>query len=171
MTLVPTQETDAGDRLRMAARRFATGVTIVAVRHGEESHALTASSFVTLSLCPALIGVSVTSGGRLRQLVERVRYFGVSVLNGGQEDYARHYARRERVGEARHLELLTLETPGRVPIVPGCVAYFVGDLQMCYPVGDHTLLVGAVLTSQVADAQQPPLIFLDGRLQGASRLP
>jgi flavin reductase (DIM6/NTAB) family NADH-FMN oxidoreductase RutF len=153
------------DALRRAARRFATGVTIVAVRQGTDAHALTANSFVTLSLNPALVGVSVKADGRLRRIADEVRSFGVSVLNGGQGDYARHYARRERTGEASHLGLLTLDTPARVPIVPNCVAYFVCDLQAVYPIGDHDLMVGAVLMSEVADPDQPPLIFLDGELQ------
>jgi flavin reductase (DIM6/NTAB) family NADH-FMN oxidoreductase RutF len=155
-------EQHRADSLRRAARRFATGVTVVAVRHDGGDHALTANSFITLSLHPALIGVSVNSGGRLRRLAEKTRYFGISVLNAGQEDYARHYASRGRIGAPEHLGLHTPDTLP-APIVPGCVAYFVCRFEHTHPVGDHDLIVGSVVESEVLSEEHPPLIFLDGK--------
>jgi flavin reductase (DIM6/NTAB) family NADH-FMN oxidoreductase RutF len=153
------------DSVRRAARRFATGVTIVAVRYDRGVHAVTANSFVTLSLRPPLIGMAVGPDGRLRRLIEQADQFGVSVLNDGQDDYARHYARRERDGESRQLALPTAADPTGVPIVPGCVAYFACERRDIYPVGDHDLIVGSVLDCDVLNPERPPLIFLDGRFQ------
>ncbi|HUQ57185.1 flavin reductase family protein [Lentzea sp.] len=150
------------DALRRAARRFATGVTVVAVRDGGGEHALTANSFVTLSLHPALVGVSVTTDGRMRYLAERARYFGISVLDAEQEEYARHYARRGRDGAPDHLGLRTLDTVP-APVVPGCVAYFVCEFAHTHPVGDHDLIVGSVVESRVVSEDRAPLIFLDGK--------
>lgn len=161
-----TREQQLAESLRRAARRFATGVTVVAVSYGQSAHALTANSFVTLSLTPALIGVAVRRQGRMRQLVEQVRSFGVSVLNGGQEDFARHYANHDRNGPPTHLTLPLSDTSPMVPIVPGCVAYFACRLQDIYPVGDHDLVVGLVAECDAADVDRAPLIFLDGRLRG-----
>ncbi|MGZ3145655.1 flavin reductase family protein [Lentzea chajnantorensis] len=150
------------ESLRRAARRFATGVTVVAVSDEGRDHALTANSFVTLSLQPALVGVSVTTGGRMRLLAERARYFGISVLDAGQEEYARHYASRGRAGAPDHLVLRTLGSVP-APVVPGCVAYFVCEFAHTHPVGDHDLIIGSVVESRVVSEERAPLIFLDGK--------
>jgi flavin reductase (DIM6/NTAB) family NADH-FMN oxidoreductase RutF len=157
---------DPVDSLRHTARRFATGVTVVAARHGGRSHALTANSFVTLSLRPALIGVAVRPDGRMRAVVERCRSFGVSVLNADQRDYAQHYAGRDRFGKTAGLVLSPAGAHPVVPLVPGCVAYFICELQAVHPVGDHDLLVAAVTRCEVLDHGRPPLIFLDGAFHG-----
>jgi flavin reductase (DIM6/NTAB) family NADH-FMN oxidoreductase RutF len=160
-----THEQHLANAVRRAARRFATGVTIVAVWEGQRIHALTANSFVTLSLQPALIGIAVRSDGRMRHLAERVGCFGVSVLNELQSEYASHYANRHRGGETLHLALSRADTAPPVPIVPGCVAFFACQLREIVSVGDHDLLVGAVLTCDVLNLECAPLIFLDGKYQ------
>lgn len=161
-----TTETRPGlaSSLRDAARRFATGVTIFAVRNGPDTHGLTANSFVTLSLYPALVGVSVRRGGWTSQLTRAVGTFGVSVLHNGQEHYARHYARRDRAGLS-HPPLLLSDSPASAPIVPGCAAYFVCELADIHPIGDHDLIVGAVVSCATHAAERQPLIFLDGEFQ------
>ncbi|MEV6227722.1 flavin reductase family protein [Saccharopolyspora shandongensis] len=155
---IQTQEHELADSLRRTARRFATGVTIAAVSHASGTHALTANSFVTLSLRPALVGISVQREGRMRQLVEEVGVFGISVLNEAQGDCARRYADRHRDRGAPEF------TPaaGGAPVVAGCVAHFSCGLDRIDPVGDHDLIIASVLDCAVADELRPPLIFLDG---------
>jgi flavin reductase (DIM6/NTAB) family NADH-FMN oxidoreductase RutF len=163
---VPTREQQLADDVRRAARRFATGVTIMAIRDADGDgfvHALTANSFVTLSLDPALIGIAVGTQGRMRQTVERVRVFGVSVLNECQREYASHYASSGRIDEPAHLPLPFADTVPPVPVVPGCAAFFACELRDIVPVGDHDLLVGEVLTCDALNHDETPLIFLDGR--------
>jgi len=151
------------DALRSAARRFATGVTVVGLSDGDVVHGLTANSFVTLSLRPALIGLAVHTDGRMRGLIERVGRFGVSVLGQGQAEFARHYASRDRGRPPEGLALLPAGTVPPVPYVPGSVAFFGCSLHEIHPVGDHDLLIGQVWSCDVLDGGQPPLIFLDGR--------
>ncbi|WP_405113257.1 flavin reductase family protein [Micromonospora sp. NBC_01405] len=147
--------------LRRTARRFATGVTVVAVRRGAETYGLTANSFLTLSLEPPLIGVSVTARGRMRRLTEPGGHFGVSILCGHQHEYAQHFAAHARAGLPPHLPpLITDGTPA--PLVPGCAAYFVCRIEHIYPVGDHDLIVGEVIECDAPNLEEPPLIFLDG---------
>ncbi|MEV0237951.1 flavin reductase family protein [Nonomuraea sp. NPDC050786] len=150
--------------LRGAARRFATGVTVMAAEGAFGRHAMTANSFVTLSLRPALIGVALTRGGRMRALVEQAGAFGVSVLGADQEHYARHYAEHTRSGEAPLVELTLTGQPPRVPVVPGCLAVFACRLWSILPVGDHELVVGEVAHCLTHDEHRPPLLFLGGRL-------
>ncbi|MET9519182.1 flavin reductase family protein [Streptomyces sp. NPDC002994] len=161
---------DLAQNVRRAARRFATGVTIAAVRHGEGTHALTANSFVTLSLEPALIGIAVHREGRMRHYIEQAGCFGVSILSGGQQHYAQHYARRDRTGQSQQPAMTVLDTDPAVPLVPGCVAYFVCGLQHIYAVGDHDLMVGAVVECGTSLKDHAPLVFLDGEFRASPSL-
>ncbi|MFG1945669.1 flavin reductase family protein [Nonomuraea sp. NPDC048826] len=150
--------------LRGAARRFATGVTVMAAEGPTGRHAMTANSFVTLSLRPALIGVALTRSGRMRAAVEQAGAFGVSVLGAGQEHYARHYAERARGGETALVELTLTGRSPRVPVVPDCIAVFACHLWSILPVGDHELVVGEVAHCVADDERSAPLLFLGGRL-------
>jgi flavin reductase (DIM6/NTAB) family NADH-FMN oxidoreductase RutF len=159
----PAQDQELAESVRRAARRFVTGVTIVAVRHADDIHAMTANSFVTLSLRPALVGICVAPEGRMRPHMRPGRRFGISVLNGAQSDYARHFADRRRPGTMPPLDQLT---PGGPPLVPDCAAYFVCDVEYTHAVGDHDLLVGSVVDCGVR-AAGTPLTFLDGEFGGS----
>lgn len=128
---------------------------------------MTANSFVTLSLRPALVGVSVQPQGLMRGLLEQVRRFGISVLNETQTDYARHYASLGRDNRPRQLHpLLSGDIP---PIVPDCNAYFVCEFENSHTVGDHDLIVGSVVHCAVGNPAVGSLIFLDGEFQGIRR--
>jgi flavin reductase (DIM6/NTAB) family NADH-FMN oxidoreductase RutF len=161
----PTQDQRLADSLRHAARRFVTGVTIVAVQHGDSTHALTANSFVTFSLDPALVGISMRPEGRMRSLMEPGCRFGISVLSESQSEYARHFADQERFGAMPPLISLTIDGP---PLVPACVSYFICELERAHPIGDHDLIVGSVISCGVGTGLAP-LTFLDGEFRGNVR--
>jgi flavin reductase (DIM6/NTAB) family NADH-FMN oxidoreductase RutF len=166
MLTTSSDHLDTADALRRTARRYATGVTVVAVEHAEGTHGLTANSFVTLSLRPPLIGIAVTAGGRMRRLAETVGSFGVSILQGGQSHHAQHYASRDRSGVPVTFDSVPAAASAKVPIVPDCVAYFACSLYAVHPVGDHDLLVGEVRGCEVLRPDAAPLIFLDGTYGG-----
>lgn len=150
--------------LRAGARRFPTGVTVMAAEHPLGCHAMTANSFVTLSLRPALIGIALTRDGRMRHAVEQAGSFGVSVLGADQEHYARYYADPSRSGSPSLADLILTGPAPWVPAVPDCLAYFACQLWSIVPVGDHELVVGQVVRCQTLDETRAPLIFLGGRL-------
>lgn len=155
-------------QLRQTATRFATGVTVVAITDPGGVYAMTANSFITLSLEPPLIGVAVRLDGGLLRRLRHTAAFGISVLDGGQATYARRYADPNREGLSAELPLLISDPPCPVPLVPGCVATFSCEHAATHRVGDHDLVVGTVLACEVRDSRRAPLIFLDERL-GAVR--
>src|SRR5919107_415694 len=52
---------------RATMGRFATGVTVVTVGHGEHPHGMTANAFMSISLDPPLVLVSVDQRARMNQ--------------------------------------------------------------------------------------------------------
>jgi flavin reductase (DIM6/NTAB) family NADH-FMN oxidoreductase RutF len=141
-------------RFRDALGTFATGVTIVSTRVDDLVHGMTANGFMSVSLDPALVVVSIASGARMHEILLRAGRYGVSVLSREQEPVSRHFAGRPQTGE---IELV--ESQG-VPLVEGALTHVVADVVDAHPAGDHTLFIGEVLHFEHHDGE--PLIFHSG---------
>ncbi len=83
---------------RATMGRFATGVTVITVAAGNEVRGMTANAFMSVSLSPPLVLVSINNRARIRaHLGPEVRY-GVNVLAENQEAVSRHFAGRPQEG-------------------------------------------------------------------------
>lgn len=150
---------DAGERLlRRAFGRFATGVVVVSTGRGETLHAMTANAFMSGSLRPPLIVVSVGQRARMHDRLMTHEFFAVSVLTDEQEAHSRHYAGEHQTWLAPHFS----EAQG----VPGiawldrAVARFAARVVDRHPCGDHTLFIGEVQAFSLED--HAPLLFFGG---------
>ena len=64
--------------------RFATGVTIVTGLENRQPHGMTANAFVSVSLDPSLVLVSLDNRSHLRRILSAAGLYGVSVPAEGQ---------------------------------------------------------------------------------------
>jgi flavin reductase (DIM6/NTAB) family NADH-FMN oxidoreductase RutF len=143
---------------RATMGRFATGVTVVTVGRGEHPHGMTANAFMSISLDPPLVLVSVDQRASMNQhLSVGVRY-GVNVLSEQQEAIGRHFA-------GRPVDGLRLEFVwhGDTPLIEGCVAHVVARVVDVHPVGDHTLYIGHV--EYLNWWEKRPLLFFSGQYE------
>jgi len=148
--------------LRRAFGTFTTGVTVVTVG-APVPHAMTANSFTTVSLEPALALVCVGRDAVMHPALAESGRFGVSVLADWQEGVARHFADNNRPLGIRQFDAVDW-TPGPttgVPLIRGALAHFELELWRSYDGGDHSIFVGELVafTHQSGD----PLIFHRGR--------
>jgi len=143
-------------QFRNALGRFASGVTIITTRDAERTHGMTANAFMSVSLDPPLIVISVDNRAAMNTLLPSTRYFGVSVLAEGQDALSNHFAGRMQEG----LEFSFVDKHD-VPVIDGAVAHFVARVVDIHPAGDHTLYVGHVEHFEFADGK--PLLFHGGR--------
>ncbi len=142
-------------RFREAMGRFATGVTIVSTRDGDQVRAMTANGFLSVSLEPQLILISVRNASRMLETIERAGQFGVSVLAASQRDLSDHFAGRpnpELVPAFTELE--------GVPVVDGALAQIATTVDAAHLAGDHTLFVGRVAGFEMGEGD--PLIYHGG---------
>ncbi|MFH9611350.1 flavin reductase family protein [Streptomyces sp. NPDC017448] len=163
----PAPATDP-ERLRGALGTFATGVTVVTVG-GPAPHGMTANSFTSVSLDPALVLVCLGRDTLMHRLLADADAFCVSVLEAGQEEVARHFADRSRPRGPAQFDTVAWG-PGRTvdaPLITGAAAHFECATWRAYDGGDHTICVGRVLTLK-ASPDREPLVFHRGRFQ---RLP
>lgn len=142
-------------RFRDALGTFATGVTIVSTRLDDLAHGMTANGFMSVSLEPALVVVSIASGARMHDILLRAGRYGVSVLSREQEAVSRHFAGRPQ-GEG---QIRLVESRG-VPLVEGAITHVVASVVDAHPAGDHTLFIGEVLEFEHRAGE--PLIFHSG---------
>jgi flavin reductase (DIM6/NTAB) family NADH-FMN oxidoreductase RutF len=142
-------------QFRTALGRFASGVTIVTTRDSVRTHGMTANSFVSVSLTPPLILVSVDNRAAMHSLLPNTRYFGVSVLSEEQQDLSNHFAGREVEGIQ-----ISFVDKHDVPVIDGAVAHFVARVFDIHPAGDHTLYIGHVEHFEAYEGR--PLVFHAG---------
>src|SRR5438045_9645374 len=80
---------------RRALAQFPTGVTIVTARGAQGGYiGLTANSFTSVSLDPALVSWSLRLGSALFEAFDRAAHFGVNVLAARQATPAARFATR-----------------------------------------------------------------------------
>ena len=99
---------------------FATGVTIITLDLDGEVHGMTANAFVSVSLDPPLVLVSLDNRSYMHKILPAIGRYGVSVLSEDQEIVSNHFA--GRTVEGLHLRFITRDG---VPLLDGAVAYFV----------------------------------------------
>jgi flavin reductase (DIM6/NTAB) family NADH-FMN oxidoreductase RutF len=148
-----------GAEFRRTLGMFATGVTVITTMRGEQVHGMTANAFMSVSLQPALILISIDRRAKMNSLLhEGVRY-GVSVLEAGQSAVSDRFAGRERAGEPEPAFEIVHDTP----LVQDALAHLVARVVRSYWGGDHSLFLGQV--EYVRYGNGTPLLFHGGRYE------
>jgi flavin reductase (DIM6/NTAB) family NADH-FMN oxidoreductase RutF len=140
---------------------FATGVTVVTTKRGEQVHGMTANAFMSVSLRPPLILISVDRRAKMNALLhEGVRY-GVSVLEAGQAAVSDRFAGRVTSDDAGPEPVF--EIVNDTPLVQDALANLVARVVRSYWGGDHSLFLGQVEYVRYGDGT--PLLFHGGRYE------
>jgi flavin reductase (DIM6/NTAB) family NADH-FMN oxidoreductase RutF len=145
--------------LRQMLGMFATGVTVITTRQSEQVHGMTANAFMSVSLEPPLVLISVDRRTKMCGLLHEGRRYGVSVLCETQAALSDRFAGRQ--GE--ELPMPRFDLVRETPLVDGALAHFVARVERSYWGGDHSLFLGRVEYAR----QNPgtPLLFHGGRYE------
>jgi flavin reductase (DIM6/NTAB) family NADH-FMN oxidoreductase RutF len=141
---------------RAALGCFATGVTVITAQNQGRTHGMTANAFVSVSLDPPLVLVSLDNRSYMHRILPGAVRFGISVLKEDQQELSNHFAGRSVKGI--HIGFTTREG---IPLLDGALAYFVVQVIDVHPAGDHTLYVGQVEYFEALDDK--PLLFYAGK--------
>jgi len=157
MTL-PASDGLSPHEFRQTLGRFASGVTVITASDGDERRGMTASAFVSVSLTPPLILVSVDHRAHMHTLLarEEVTRFGVSVLSSTQRYLSDHFAGRPGPEDA-----VPWFSHEGLPLIGGSVAQLVCRKHEVIPAGDHTLYLGFVEYARYTD--DDPLLYFRGQ--------
>lgn len=143
---------------RNTLARFATGVTIVTALDDGKPHGMTASAFVSVSLDPPLVLVSLDNRCHMHRILSTADMYGVSVLAEDQRALSDHFAGRKVEG----VQVRFVSRAGAM-LVEGAIACFVVRAKDAHAAGDHTLYVGTVEYFEHRDDK--PLLFYGGKYE------
>lgn len=148
---------------------FATGVTVVVARHGDEVRGMTANALASLSLDPLLILIAVDKKAHWAEVLHLGAPFSINFLRASQADLSRYFAGGARRGMP----------PPDFRFVPwhgaerleGCLAAVVCQIQDVLEGGDHWIVIGQVTGLYEGEPPHDPLIFYGGHYRALVDLP
>lgn len=143
-------------QFRTAMGKFATGVTVIATDVEGDVHGMTANAFMSVSLDPKLVVVSIGEKARILEKIKQSKTFSVNILAADQQELSMIFA--GQLKEHREVEFDRLD--GK-PVLKGAVAQIACEVSAEHLEGDHTLFIGRVTDIHLEDAE--PLVFYSGK--------
>ncbi len=154
-------EADA-KKFRVALGRYTTGVTVITALTPQGPIGVTANSFASISLDPALVMWSPEKTSKRHDAFFAAKSFNIHVLAAQQMSVCNAFVRRwDAFDEVPH----ALNAAG-IPILEGCLAVFECHHFASHDAGDHTIILGKVYraTQRAGDG----LIFANGAFSTAN---
>ena len=146
---------------RQIMGHFATGVTVVTTRVGDELWGMTANSVLSVSLDPPLMLVSVDLRNRIHKFLTESKCFAINILTAEQESISNRFA-SPGPKDFSGIELKKAETGA--PIFADALAYLDCRLVEVLSGGDHDMFMGEPVAGETREGQ--PLIFYQGNYTG-----
>ncbi len=144
---------------REALGAFASGVTVVTTTWRQVSHGMTVSAFCSLSLDPPLVLVCLAGSSRGRELIVHSGVFSVNVLAADQAHLSALFARRDRPRGRDAFDGLDVRAGSTgCPVLTGAVAHVDCLVRDLHDGGDHTIVVGSVVSAG-SRRQAAPLLY------------
>lgn len=163
---------------KAALSRFAAGVTVITACQEpdfegapRDAVGMTATAFMSVSLEPPLVMVSLRQQSRMREVLTERPLWAVSLLAESQRHVAGRFAIPGRVSD----RLMFADIPHSygpatgAPVVGGALAVVECRTHSTVEAGDHTLVIGEVLSVDLPSPSGMPLIHFRGRYRGLER--
>lgn len=142
-------------QFRTAMGKFATGVTVIATEVEGEVHGMTANAFMSVSLDPKLIVISVRKQASILAKLQSSQTFSVNILGEDQQEVSMIFA-----GQLKDKQVDFNRLDGK-PVIPGAIAQIACEVSGEHIEGDHILFIGKVTDIYVED--KAPLIYYNGK--------
>ncbi|MFF3491418.1 flavin reductase family protein [Streptomyces sp. NPDC002795] len=182
---IPSPSTPSGhaegvsnDEFRAALSRLAAGVVLLTSHEPQldpdgpagEDAGMTATAFMSVSLDPPLVMVSLRNSSRMDDLLDEQPLWAVSVLSESQSHIAGRFAMKGRLSDRllfQDIPYVRGEHTG-APLVGGALATLECRTENVVVAGDHTLVIGRVLSASLPSAEGGPLMYFRGRYRSLS---
>ncbi|MGO0059910.1 flavin reductase family protein [Brevibacillus fluminis] len=153
------------DRLfRNAMGKFASGVTVITTEVDGEPYGMTANAFLSVSLQPKLVLVSVGVHAQMHQRLKQAKRYAVNILARHQEDVSALFAGQKKDGGT-----VAFEHVDGIPVLKDTIATITCNVVAEHLAGDHTLFIGEVTDLRLVDGE--PLLFYQGKYRDLAELP
>jgi len=141
---------------RDAMGKFATGITIVSINDNNEYRGMTVNAFMSISLNPKLIAVSIDENAGMYDKLKNTTKFGVSMLKEEQKDLSMIFARQKE--KDREIEFIVRDD---VPVIKDALATLSCEVDQKVKAGDHLILIAKVTDITIQDGS--PILYYGGK--------
>jgi len=146
------------DEFKNCLARFASGVTVVTYKDGEEMGGITVSSFTSLSLEPPLVLFNLNRVSHSHAVIQSGKNFAIHILSSSQEEISNSFA-SSKVNKHEFLKSIGYELEEGVPIFGDCLAVLVCEKEVMYDGGDHSIVVSKVKSIRLREELSPLLYY------------
>jgi|SRR5690625_666485 len=152
------------DRLfRDAMGKFATGITIVTTNYENEVMGMTVNAFMSISLEPKLIAISIDESASMYDILQETKKFGVSILTKNQKDLSMIFAKQ--IEEDREVNFLQQDG---IPVIEDSFVTLSCHVQDMIKAGDHMIFIAEV--SEIVINEGEPLAYAESKYQSIKPL-
>lgn len=152
------------DLFRLALGRFATGVSVLTTFAGAHDHAMTANTVTSVSLEPLLVLACLEQDARFHDAIIEAGVWGVSILSAAQRPTADWLATQGRPLHGQLDRVPHHRGPRTgVALLEGSLATIECRTTDVHPAGDHSIVVGEVLSVGVQDHPGDALLYYRSR--------
>lgn len=142
---------------RDAMGKFATGITIVTIQDDKHVHGMTVNAFMSVSLEPKLIAISIDKKTRMYDKINENTVFGVSILTEDQKDLSKVFSRQQDQDDP--IPYMYLEG---APILPQFIVALSCKEYQTVVAGDHKIVIAEVLDLQINEKNDNPIMYYSG---------
>lgn len=143
-------------QFRNAMGKFATGVNVIATEVDGEVYGMTANAFMSVSLDPKLIVISIGVKAKMLERIRQSGKFSVNVLSCEQQEESMIFAGQKQVEDKFKFDHLA-----DTPVVKNALCQLSCDVHNEHTEGDHVLFIGKV--NDLVLVEGDPLIFNCGK--------
>jgi len=144
--------------LRNVAGAFPTGVAIITTEKEDGIiHGMTASSFLSVSLDPALVSFCIKENANIFSMLKKGKQIGISILSASQKDISNQFAGFNK----EEIEVPMTKTKTGAMVIDKALAWYATRIHQIIPAGDHCLVLCEIQDlGRAADGQ--PLVYWSG---------
>ena len=166
----PTSAVDTA-AFRALMGRWSTGVSVVTAREGSADAGLTVNAFLSVSLAPATVLVSLTQDADTTPVIDRSGRFAVNILAADQRALSERFARTVAPAE-KFVDVPVHRSLSGVALLDGTLGAIECRVVARTPVHDHVLFVGEVAHLELGRDAAPLLFFRSAyaEAEGSDRL-
>lgn len=143
------------DNYKALARTWAATVTVITILdENDDLDGFTATAFLTVSIDPPIILVSVQKTSLASEALSKSKGFAVNLLAPHQADIANTFARPQAQRKASWDSIPFKEGVAGAPLLQETAGAFTATVRQVIEAGDHLLVLGDVQDIHVHDSAQ-----------------
>ncbi len=144
--------------LKQVMRIYPQGVTVVTAVLPEGPTGMTVSSFTSVSLEPPLVLISIAKSSALHAAILEAKSYAINFLADDQKSVSDRFAGRTEKSDRFEGIRFTRGVTGS-PIITGARAALECRPWKVYEGGDHSILVGEVVSARTMNSKRPLVYY------------